>query len=155
MITPKDEHELVDLARTWVEARPFGLPCADDVTVIPAPVQALLTTVEPYRAQALVDAPRFLALPKPIGLGLTVTLAAPPETTPFAGWARSIRPLQLHVAWSERMDGGYTDSADETIAQVAWEDGRWVVVQLWDAALRQQAEAWLALSRQVFPGAVR
>jgi len=150
MITPQDEHELVDLARTWVEARPFGRPRADDVAVIPAPVQALLTTVEPYRSQALADARRFLALPKPIGFGLTATLAALPETAPCAGWARSIRLLQLHLAWAERMDGGYTDSADETIAQVAWEDGRWVVVQLWDAALRRQAEAWLARCRQVF-----
>src|SRR4051812_15589145 len=113
MITSQDEHELVDLARTWIEARPFGLPCAEDVAAIPARLQALLTTVEPYRSQALADARRFLALPKPIGLGLTVTLAALTEATPCAGWARSIRPLQLHVAWAERMDGGFTDSADE------------------------------------------
>jgi hypothetical protein len=120
------------------------------VEAIPDHLQALITTAEPYRAQVLADARCFLAIPKPLGLGLTATLVDPPLPTPFAIWARSIHSLHLHLTWSETMSAGFTDSADETIDRVAWEDGRWVIVQIWDAALRNQAEAGLAQIRQFF-----
>jgi hypothetical protein len=150
MIADEDTQELIRLVFAWVEARPFGRPLASDVAAIPEHLQALITTVEPYRAQALADAQRFLALPKPIGLGLTATLSKPPSPTPFASWARAIHPLHLHFTWSETMSAGFTDSADEMIDRVAWEDGRWVIVQIWDAAQRSQAEVGLTQIRQFF-----
>jgi hypothetical protein len=48
------------------------------------------------------------------------------------------------------MSAGFTDSADEMIDRVAWEDGRWVIVQIWDAAQRSQAEVGLTQIRQFF-----
>jgi hypothetical protein len=150
MIADKDTQELTRLVLAWIEARPFGRPLASDVEAIPEHLQALITTVEPYRAQVLADARSFLALPKPIGLGLTATLAEPPSPAPFAIWTRSIHQLHLHLTWSETMSAGFTDSADETIDRVAWEDGRWVIVQIWDAAQRNQAEVGLTQIRQYF-----
>jgi hypothetical protein len=150
MITDKDTQELTRLVFAWIEARPFGRPLASDVEAIPEHLQTLITTVEPYRAQVLADARSFLALPKPLGLGLTATLVEPPSPAPFAIWTRSIHPLHLHLTWSETMSAGFTDSADETIDRVAWEDGRWVIVQIWDAAQRNQAEVGLTQFRQYF-----
>jgi hypothetical protein len=149
MLSVGDQRELTELVLTWVEARPFGRPLVADAEVIPQLVQALITTVEPYRRQVLADARRFLAFPKPIGLGLAATLVEQPTPLAFAGWSRSIRPLHARLRWSETMSGDYTDSAHETIARVVWEDGRWLVAQLWDVALRDQAAASLVLARRI------
>jgi hypothetical protein len=149
MLSVEDERELAELVLTWVEARPFGRPLVADAEVIPQQAQALITTVEPYRRQVLADARRFLAFPKPIGLGLTATLVERPTPLAFAGWSRSIGPLHARLRWSETMSGDYSDAARETIAHVVWEDGRWLVAQLWDEALRDQAEVSLALVRRI------
>src|SRR4051812_37087300 len=149
LLSVEDERELAALILAWVEARPFGCPLAADAEVIPQQVQALITTVEPYRRQVVTDARRFLAFPKPIGLGLTATLVERPTALAFAGWSRSIRPLHAQLRWSETMSGDYSDTAYETIAHVVWEDGRWLVAQCWDEALRDQAEASLALARRI------
>lgn len=145
------EHEpqLLALVMAWIEARPFGRPPSSDVTEIPATLQASITTREPYRSQAMADACLFLTLPKPIGVGLTARLIEPVVIVPSSPWPLAIQPLHVRLRWSEMMSGDFSDDADEQLALVAQEQGRWVIVQFYDAALRQQYREQLRVFRQI------
>lgn len=119
-----------------------------EVQDVPTRLQATITSTEPYRSQALADARLFLILPKPIGFGLTPVLRGAPTIVPFDCWREKISLLRLKLRWSERMDDDFSDSADETLHRVGREDGRWIIVQLWDEALRQRSREWMTLAQR-------
>ncbi len=141
--------QLLTLVRLWIEARPFGLlpvyaPSDDAPPALAPTLAATVTDVEPYRSQTRQAAAFYLAMPKPVGLGLTCTLIEPVVIAPYGPWSASISPLRIRLRWSHTMSDGFTDAAEEIIERVAWEANAWKIVTFQTQAQYTQRLAELA-----------
>ena len=142
------ESQLLALIGLWIEARPFIVASSADTGALPPRIVATITAREPDRSQALQDARTFLALPKPIGLGLTYAIPDSIVVAPFETWPESISPLRVKLLWSETMSAGFTDYAYESFHRVGREEGRWKMIHLWDDVARTDSLRTLDLLRQ-------
>ena len=130
---------LADLVMAWYKHRPLGSPLQATFEPRPVPAELLetITTVEPYRAEAMEDAAVYLGIPYLVGFGMEIF----PEVFQigrFESWAQSISPFNFRVEWTLHMDGREPSYDRQSWERVALEDGRWKIVRFWSRSERRR-----------------
>lgn len=110
-------------------------------------LRALATAEEPARARVLADLALLVRLPRPVGLGLEVTLAAPVQIEVIGG-RREAREVRLRAAYATDMSGRELDAITRTIPRVVHEPAGWRIHALFEDHDRPQLEAFVALLRE-------
>lgn len=138
-----DRTAIFDLVEVFIGHRPFFhidmLRDGPKPVEVPSALADRITSREPFRTQALADAAYYLGLPKPIGFGLEVLLPNALQIEPFAGWSRTVGPFDFRIRCYRHMDGREPELTKDRVERLAYEQGRWCVVTLWDDDARAQA----------------
>jgi hypothetical protein len=139
--------DLTLLIEPWVVARlPQDTRLVRDPAsvVVPDSVRRTITSREPWSGRAIEDARLFLALPAFFGVMMEVLLEENITVEEIDGRPQ-ISPLRFRVEWATDMSGAATDHYDGEFATVAFEDGAWRLIKLFQDDAREELRTVLSL----------
>jgi hypothetical protein len=133
------------LAAAWVRAHAHARTHTDaageeDVSEL----ELLLTTRAPFRGRALEEVRIFARTEVPAGHAMEIRTKLSGAATPFEGWTRAVHPFVFELRWASSAENQQRSSVHLTIDRVAFEDGEWRVVSVYDepslSRARREAE---------------
>lgn len=105
---------------------------------LPASILSRITSVEPFRAQAIEDATIHFALPMPFGFGMEIFFPETVELVPFQGWRKTIQNVSVQIEYCEHMDGTNCYRFNVNLERIGRENDDWKIIEVFSAEQRRQ-----------------
>lgn len=91
-----------------------------------------ITSIEPFRSQAIEDAKIYWAMPMPFGFGMELFLPEKIETSPFQDWQETIHNFTAQMEYCERMDCLDCHRYDIKLERIGYEKGEWLIIKVFN-----------------------
>ncbi|MET0752574.1 MAG: hypothetical protein ABWZ66_04345 [Pyrinomonadaceae bacterium] len=109
-----------------------------------------ITTVEPFRSQAIKDASVYWSMPSGFGFGMEVLFPAKVEIVAFRDWSETVQNLTAQMEYCDRMDGMDCSRYDVKLERVGREAGDWRIIEIFSDEERPKMNKILEMMKEFF-----